>query len=593
MKKFLLIFISISLLLTSVFPAFAEEPGSEETFFYIVHTNDIHGYYKATGRGQLGFEKLKSVADAYDAQLLLDAGDTFHGQAFATIEQGKSIAQLMDFVGYDAVVPGNHDFSYGAEQIKEWGREHDFKILACNIEADDGSAYFEEPYLIKEITADNGSTLKVGVLGVTDDAFAASKAPENIEGLKFLEETRQASETAESLRAAGCDIVIALSHLADCKAFAKNTRGIDIVIAGHEHQLINESCSNLDGEPVYVTQSGHYFQAIGVLKVSYDFQTGKAKAVTGTQLTAENIEETFDEQTAEQISLIEERQADVLDTQIGSSSREYPYSWGEIRTKEQEIGRIVTGAYLNATGADVAIENAGGLRAGIPQGSITYHDIISISPYGNYIVTLKLTGEQILNIIEHSLEIGMQCSKVYALQIAAVEAGEDPYQYSWPDNSGSYLQFGGIRLQYDPSRPEGSRVVSVFIGKEALDTKKIYTVATNNYVVADDDYPCLSEAEILCEYGTCEQALIRFIKAEDFEKAAAAEGISVYTPSEKTPEPTPSATPNSTSDKETAPTPEKVASPDTGDHTTLLWSPLLLSGLFLLLTLVKGTKRQK
>ena len=89
-----------------------------QTTIRIVHTNDLHGYYKTTDRS-IGFEALKAFIDQQDADLVLDAGDTFHGQAFATVEQGLGMAELMDAAGYDAVTPGNHDWSYGAERLKE------------------------------------------------------------------------------------------------------------------------------------------------------------------------------------------------------------------------------------------------------------------------------------------------------------------------------------------------------------------------------------------------------------------------------------------------------------------------------------------
>ena len=129
------------------------------------------------------------------------------------------------------------------------------------------------------------------------------------------------------------------------------------------------------------------------------------------------------------IQAIEQREDVILSQVIGVSQKEYLYSWEEIRVQEQEIGRIVTAAYLDLTGADVAFENAGGIRGGIPNGEITYQDIISISPYGNLLVVHELTGEQILSMVEHSIDLSIQCNQVYDKQKEAVANGEDPYQY--------------------------------------------------------------------------------------------------------------------------------------------------------------------
>lgn len=85
----------------SVCAVSAEEKSTE---IHIVHTNDIHGYYKSTSGGQIGFDAVKTIADKENADLILDAGDTFHGQSFATVEEGKSIAELMDAVGYLSLI---------------------------------------------------------------------------------------------------------------------------------------------------------------------------------------------------------------------------------------------------------------------------------------------------------------------------------------------------------------------------------------------------------------------------------------------------------------------------------------------------------
>lgn len=109
---------------------------------------------------------------------------------------------------------------------------------------------------------------------------------------------------------------------------------------------------------------------------------------------------------------------------------------------------------------------------------------------------------------------------MYTLQKEAVQKGEDPYQYSFPKESGSVLQFGGMTVEYNMDNPTGKRVVSVKIGGKSLDNDKLYTVATNNYAAENTDYMGLSESPILKEYGTCEEALKMYIGDGDFEKAA-------------------------------------------------------------------------
>lgn len=517
-------------LLAGLVPISAQAENNDTTI-RIVHTNDIHGYYKATD-SSIGFEALKAFIDQQDADLVLDAGDTFHGQAFATVEQGLGIAELLAVVGYDAVTPGNHDWSYGAERLKSLDDGKGFAILAANVTDENGDSFFGQDYLVKEVTADDGTQLKVGVIGVIDDAFYSSTAAENVEGLTFGEEGEKAAEIAQTLRQEeDCDIVVAMTHQSNCEEFVSEISGIDAVIAGHEHLLTNEFYEDKAGEDVLVVEAGYYFQNAGVLSLTYDTEkeivTTAEEAFVYPQDNGEGFSTSglCDDTVAGMIASIESRQEDILDVPIGYSEQEYPYSWEEIRVAEQPIGRIVTASYLDKTGADVAMENAGGIRGGIPEGDVTYGDLISISPYGNTLVLKELTGQQILDVVEYSLELARKCDEVYTLQKEASAAGEDPYQYAWPDNSGSVLQFGGIQLEYDMSAPMGSRLSNVIIGGKAIDLEKNYTVAMNNYISGNTEYPHISQLPVLTEYGTCEEALKSYIEKGTFQDAAQTPGV--------------------------------------------------------------------
>lgn len=109
---------------------------------------------------------------------------------------------------------------------------------------------------------------------------------------------------------------------------------------------------------------------------------------------------------------------------------------------------------------------------------------------------------------------------VKPLQKEAVENSEDPYQYAFSEESGSVLQFGGMTVEYNLEKPTGNRVVSVKVGKDVLDTERVYTVAMNNYVSENTDYTDLAESPIQKEYGTCEEALQSYIEKGEFELAA-------------------------------------------------------------------------
>ncbi len=491
--------------------AFAIDKTTEkDTKIQIVHTNDIHGYYTKTESGTLGFAMLKSIVDKEGADIILDMGDTFHGQAFATIDQGSSIAQLMKYIGYDAVTPGNHDWSYGAERLKELEKIGGFNILAANVTTDNGTDFFEQNYIIKEVTADDGTKLKVGVVGVIDDTFYSSTASDNIKGLKFEEEAQEATKIATYLSdVEKCDIILAITHQSNCKEFIANIKGIDAVLAGHEHIVMNESYTDSEGKLIPVVEAGYYMNNIGVMELTLDADSKKILSVDEQFYTIENLNGIIEnEQIKNNISQIENQQQVILSQAIGYTEKSYPYTWEDIRISQQDIGKFITDSYLEFTGADVAFENAGGIRAGLEAGDITYQDVISISPYGNIVITKKLTGKEIIDILNQSIAIGKACDDIYTIQKEAVKKGEDPYQYSWPEHSGSYLQFSGIEIKTN----ENGQIISAKINGTDVNDNQIYTVAMNNYLGESNVYTALAKNSLEQEFGTCEQALLKYIK---------------------------------------------------------------------------------
>lgn len=525
----------------------ADLPDSGE--FTVLHTNDIHGRYSVKGTDASAvnaFAAVAALAEDTGADLILDAGDTFHGTTFSTASKGDAIAQLMDAAGYDATTPGNHDWSYGSARLAEIDADAEFSVLAANVtDAESDAATFEDPYLLREVAlADSegnltGRSVTVGVLGVIDEDLHGSTAPSNVAGVEFGDSVKAANETAAQLRAAGADVVVALTHNEDPQAFAAATEGIDAVVAGHEHIAIDETVKSADGRSVAVVEvasspSAEYFGSIGVLDIELEASADESSDAEFTLVghlsepvstaSVARPNEKIDALTAALVAQSEETLAQI----IGRSSRAYEYApstadapggWELVRTEDTPIGHVVTGAYLAQTGADLAFENAGGIRGGIPTGDVTAADIANVSPYGNTLATYKLTGAQVLDAIERSLSISAECRDVLAKQEAAAKAGEDPMQYEWPRKSGSVLAVGGAVMTVDWSKPDGQRVTKIEVGGSPLDPSRVYTVALNSYLPgATETYPSFAQAQLVHEYGTCEEALRALISQDGWEQ---------------------------------------------------------------------------
>ena len=574
----------------------------------IVHTNDIHARVEEDDYNQvIGMDRLSGIAQAFtegaDGSLMLDSGDTFHGQPIATLVKGESVAKLMKACGYDAMTTGNHDWSYGKERLKELGGIANVKILSGNIKNADGTSFFDTDELVKEITK-NGKTLKIGVFGVSDPEMKNKTTPSNVEGLDFQDAVAYARREAAALKAERCDVVIALSHTLDPKNVAAQVDGVDLWLCGHEHIELSESVTTPDGSKTYVSESGHYLNSVGLINLNCTMDENGSVHVDYEKTSvdyeaAQNYPK--DASVTAVLDTIKAENETELNRVIGTSPVELDGVWEHIRIGQTNLGNVITDAYLLATGADIAFENAGGIRASIAAGTVTYGDVINVSPYGNYVVTKKLTGAQIKEMLETSLTIQKNC-------IVANDSGEWD---AWPNDSGSYLQVGGITVRFDPAQPAGARVLSVQKDGQELDDTKEYTVAVNNYLAGSDSYPQLADAAEIGEYSCCEELLIRFFEqGSDAVTASAAKQNMIQTTKEteepgQSPVPVtpsipeqpskeqPEAAKTEVKKEQVSGTKTSVKSPKTADSNELFcWMILLLlSGGAGSICLVQGNKR--
>lgn len=634
----------------------------------VMHTNDIHGSYKysynaSKGTGTVGFDGLAVLYSAQNSapDLLLDAGDTFHGQSFATMSEGKSIAELMDTFyadGYDATTPGNHDWSYGADKLRTMTcystTGTPFAMLCANAKSTSGvwsSSITKTLDRTWEDSEDHSTfdyKIKVGVVGAMDESLGSSLRADLVAGTSFSSAANAINTEAEQLRKEGCDVVVCIAHTLDAKTFATRLRGIDALIAGHEHINLNEKVTGADGKTIHVVEAGSAFAEVGLLSIPYKYDTKGTETTdddTVTVLADDSDEKLYtakdvndlladpDKGTFYKSQLDEVRNNKIkpLDDAfeiesnkvLGTSTTNYFYGedatgthgWEMVRTtdfrpskegdtaKAQAIGHVICGSYLALTGADpdltsadLAIENAGGIRGGIAAGNVTAGDVIAISPYGNTLETWTMTGADFLAALEHSLEISDECNDSYEKQQAYVADGHTEQEaqdmYKWRDDSGSVLSFGGINVTIDWTQPEGKRIVSATLTKDGstLDPAKNYTVATNNYIITNTtDFPTFANAKKLTEWGTCEAAIRALIGQDDWEsKMASLAGTISFSSAAVDPTPNPNPTPKpspepdtTTTQTTTKKTAGKLAA--TGDRTLTVVGVCLIGGIIVIM----------
>ena len=462
----------------------------------ILHTNDTHGRLKADN-SVIGIDTVAAIKNNTENSILVDAGDTIHGLPFVTLSKGQDAVDLLNAAGYEYIVPGNHDFNYGYSRLVELFKnsvtlksgENKLRLLASNIKKD-GKSVFESNN-IKEMEV-NGKTVKVGFFGIATEETAYKTNPNNVKGIEFTSPIDAAKEQVAELEKQGADVIVALSHVgtdesSDPTAYdvINSVEGIDVYVDGHSHTTFK---NGEDVNGTLLVSTGEYLSNLGKVEIELN-ENNEVVSATASLITKEEaLKVTPDAKVTAKIAEIDKAQGEVLSEVIGTNTIDLDGDRNSVRFGETNLGNLITDAMMDETGADLAITNGGGIRASIKAGDITKGDVVSVLPFGNFIVTKQLTGAQIKEVLEFGVR-------------------------SYGESLGGFPHVAGIKFVVDPGRAVGDRIISLTINGEALDMNKTYTVATNDFMAAGgDDYPCFGDIPTLNEYSSLEESLANFIK---------------------------------------------------------------------------------
>jgi 5'-nucleotidase / UDP-sugar diphosphatase len=450
----------IFLIIIIFFASFAYADQKEIRILYL---NDFHGFaepYKPFGSDEMlgGIAYLASKVNSLRSEkpsLLLAAGDMMQGNNWANLSQGESVIELMNAMKFDAMVLGNHEFDFGQDILWKRVSEASFPVLGANVEGLNGL----KPYVVREI-----SGVRVGVIGVVTEDTPISTHPKNVAGLGFMKADEAVKKYGEELQEV-TDILIVLSHIghAGDRTLAEKAKGIDVIVGGHSHTRVLSPV--MVGNTI-ILQAWEHAKALGVLDITVE--DGKIKQFDGR---LEEINPVQDGEDKDIMPIVEKYRKNVdavMNETIGEAGLDLD---GEnVRTKETNLGDYIADIMKNASGADIALINGGGIRTSIKKGEIKVKNVYSVLPFDNYIVAIKLTGRQIREAIEHGL--------------SAVEKGE-----------GRFPQVSGLTFKYLSLSKPGARIKEIYINGKALEPDNDYTVATNDFLAAGGDgYKAFGEA---------------------------------------------------------------------------------------------------
>lgn len=448
----------IIVLFLSVLPVQAEQ-----AVIRILHVNDFHGIaepYKSYASDEMlgGIAWLAATVDELRKErptLLLAAGDMIQGNNWANLFQGESVIELMNTMKFDAMVVGNHEFDFGQEVLKRRAGEAKFPVLAANVEGMEGL----KPYVIKVI---NG--IRVAVIGVVTEETPQTTHPRNVAGLIFRSPEETVSHYVRELRSR-VDLVIVLSHLGHHmdRMLAEKVSGIDVIVGGHSHTKVAQPV--VIGKTV-VLQAWEHAKALGVLDLTFD--DGRIVKREGRLEEIRPLPGKESREIAAIVQKYQDRVDPVLNEKIGEAEQDLDGQ--ETRKRETNLGNFLADIVRSTAKAEVAIIGGGSIRASIRKGAVTIRDVYTVSPFNNYIVAVRLTGQQIKDALEHGVS-------------------------GIAEDAGRFPQVSGIRFTYSRSAPVGQKVREVSVNNSSLVMHREYSVATDDFLAAGGDgYKAFSEA---------------------------------------------------------------------------------------------------
>ncbi|HEX8846450.1 MAG TPA: bifunctional UDP-sugar hydrolase/5'-nucleotidase [Pyrinomonadaceae bacterium] len=459
----------------AAFQVLAQTPGEQRTVrVTLLQLNDVYQISAVDKGTRGGLSRVatlrKQVMETSPNTLFLLAGDTIAPSVASNIFKGQQMITVWNMIGLDLAVLGNHEFDFGPEILRARIKESKFKWLATNvIDKKTGKPFADTPaYVIREF---NGA--KIGFFGLLtpDTAQFSSVGPD----ITFLDPCETARKVVPELKAQGVHVVVAITHLAmrEDKRVAR-CAPIDVIIGGHEHDMLESLAGRT---PIF--KWGADARDLGRIDLNIKLPGGELESIDWTSIpVTSNVEE--EPQSAAVIADYEKKVSADVDKPIGSTKVALDARAPESRSRETNLGSYIADAYRKALGADVALFNGGSIRAGkiFQPGPLSKRDVMAILPYENPIVKIEISGATLRAALEHGVS-------------RSAEEGEP----------GRFPQVSGLRFVFDARLPAGKRVTSIEVNGKPLDDKKIYTLATNTFLVekGGDGYTMFAGSKYLVD----------------------------------------------------------------------------------------------
>lgn len=484
--------------------------GAVSTFareLVILHTNDTHSAIDPDDKDGLGgIARRKVVIDsvraAEDNVILVDAGDIVQGTLYFNLFGGKVENKLMDALGYDIRILGNHEFDNGVDSLASVIKNAKSEFLATNYELSHSAlADRFKKYTIREVDGK-----RIGFIAINLEPKGMISEG-NYDGVEYLDAIEAANAAAWWLKnIEKCDAVIAVTHIGydpsmppGDMALARSSSNIDVIIGGHTHDLIDPTndrykwrVPNRMGNDVLVTQVGKSGKNIGKITFNLDDNTTDYSLIR----IDERLDSRVDREIIDLIKPYRQGVDSLMLHHVGRTAKELVQGSPALINFATDI--VLERGRELADNVDFAILNKGGIRRGLPKGTITEGQIITMLPFNNRVRVIDILGKDLLPAFEQMARVGGNGVS------EGVEAA-----FAIDDSSGE------------------AKLISVEIDGKPLDPNKTYRVATIDYMANGGDYmPTLAHHTQVAESrSVLYNDMLKFIRARKNAKISPSDKV--------------------------------------------------------------------
>jgi len=499
------------------------EGGGSTVAAKLIGFNDFHGQLSTGrvvgGRPVGGAAILASyietaVADFSGRSLIIHAGDHVGASPPASaLLQDEPAIQFLNLLSNrhcrGAARPsqhcnvigtlGNHEFDEGRDELMRlvYGGNHpagpfltpaypgaDFPYVSSNVVDEDTGATLMPSYVVTQLGG-----VRVGVIGAVLEQTPTVVTPTGVAGLEFQDEADAINRTVAKLKKCGVAAIVVTIHQGGTQTsytgetspdvaavsgpitdiVTRLDSAVDVVISGHAHAFTNALLPNAAGHPILVTQSFSASTAFADIDLTLDRATGDVVAKSASIVTTYGDEGpglTPHAAVAELVAAAEQAVAPLVSEVVAVSAAAITRT--QSAAGESSLGNLIADAQRSAMGTDFAFMNPGGIRADLDAGDVTWGELFTIQPFGNSLVAMALTGEQLYRLLEQQW-VGQSSPRM--------------------------LQISGLEYTWDDALPAGERIVEIRQDGVPIDLDAIYTVTANSFIAAGgDNFTVFTEA---------------------------------------------------------------------------------------------------